>query len=242
MSNLVTLSQVTLAAQQRCDRVNSNFITASEWTNMVNASLFQLFEKMVEAYGSDYEVQLPFSFITDGINDHYTLPSDFFKLLGVDIQLSPGATSSSNQGWISVWRFNFADRNKYTLPNLQTFYGRTNLRYRVSGTTIFFIPLPSASQTLRLWYAPKFVPLVNPTDTFDDINGWSEWAVNDVAMKALVKEESPIDDLMKLQAGQEERLTHVIENRDASQPATTVDIINANGGMGMDGFGRDWGY
>lgn len=242
MSNLVTLSAITLAAQQRADRVNGNYITASEWTNMVNSSCQMLWEKLVEAYGSDYEVQLSTTFTTDGQADRYALPSDFFKLLGVDLQISPGASSSSNQGWVTVWRFNMADRNKYTLPNIQTFYGRTNLRYRLSGGTIFFIPLPSSGQLFRLWYAPKMPIMVAPTDTFDDVNGWTEWVVNDVAMKARVKDESSIDDLMKLQAMQEERLTHVIDNRDASQPATTVDILSANGGWYGDGSGRDWGY
>lgn len=242
MSNPVQLQTIKLAAQQRADMVGSAFITDAEWTAMVNASCQQLWEKLVEAYGSDYEVQLPFTITTDGINDHFALPTDFFKLLGVDLQLSPGASSSSNQGWVSVWRFNFADRNKYTLPNLQTFYGRTNLKYRLSGGNIFFIPLPSANQALRLWYAPMMTPMVNPTDTFDDVNGWSEWAINDAAMKAKIKEESAVDDLQRLQAVQEERLNHVIENRDAGSPATTVDVWNANGGSGTDGFGRDWGY
>lgn len=242
MANAVTLAAITLAAQQRADMVNSNFITAAEWTSMVNASLQQLWEKLVEAYGSDYEVQSAFAITTDGTNDHYALPSDFFKLLGVDLQLSPGASSSSTQGWVSVWRFNFADRNKYTLPNLQTFYGRTNLKYRLSGTNIFFIPMPSSGQSLRLWYAPKMTALAAASDTFDDVNGWAEWAINDVAIKAKVKEESPIGELLQLQAAQEERLTHVIENRDAGSPATTVDVLSANGGWGGDGFGRDWGY
>lgn len=242
MSNPVSLASMRLSAQQAADLVGSNFITTAEWNGWINTYCQQLWEKLVEAYGSDYEVQLPFTITTDGLNDHFALPTDFFKLLGVDLQISPGAAANANQGWVSVWRFNFADRNRYTLPNIQTFYGRTNMKYRLSGGNIFFIPFPSSNQSLRLWYAPKMTALVNDTDTFDDVNGWAEWATLMAAKKALTKEESDTSGIDSLLAIQEERLTHVIENRDAGQPATTVDIWSANGGWLVDGFGHDWGY
>jgi len=235
-----TLGAIRTAAQQRADLYGSNFITTTEWNSMVNASLQQLWEKLVEAYGNDYEVQSAFAIITDGTNDHYALPTDFFKLLGVDLQLS-NAGAASTTGWITIWKFNFADRNRYTLPNIQTIWGRTNLKYRLSGGNIWFIPLPMGGQSLRLWYAPRFVPLVLDADSFDGINGWEEWAINDTAMKAKLKEESPIDDLLKAQAAQEERLTHVTENRDAGSASVTVDVYAANGNYWGGGFNGDWG-
>lgn len=223
-----TFGQIILQAQQRSDLVGSGFITTSEWQSMANASLQQLFEKLVEAYGNDYWVQTPFAITTDGQADHYALPTDFFKLLGVDLQIS-NAGAQTSSGWITIWRFNFAQRNQFTLPNIQTLWGRTNCKYRLSGGNIWFTPLPQAAQPMRLWYAPRFVPLVNSSDSFDGINGWEEWAVNDIAMKALAKENSPMDGVQALQAVQNDRLASIIENRDAGSPATTVDVFRANG-------------
>lgn len=233
MLNTSTLADITLRAQQRADMVSGAFISSTEWTSMVNASASQLWDKLVEAYGSDFEVASSYSITTDGTNDAYTLPTDFYRLLGVDLQI----TGSS---YITLWKFNFADRNRYTLPNIQTLWGRTNVKYRLRGGSIWFIPLPAASTVLRLWYAPRFTPLSASSDVFDGINGWEEWIVNDVAIKAKVKEESPIDDILKLQASQEERLSHVMENRDAGAPPTTVDVYGMNGG-GYGGNGEDWG-
>lgn len=231
MINTSSLSDITLRAQQRADMVNGTFISTSEWTSMVNASASALWDRLVEAYGSDFEVASAYSITTDGTNDSYTLPTDFYRLLGVDLQLN-------GSQYVTIWKFNFADRNRYTLPNIQTMWGRTNVRYRLRGGSIWFIPMPAANTVLRLWYAPRFTPLVNGADTFDGINGWEEWIINDVAMKAKVKEESSIDDLMKLQASQEERLSHVMENRDAGAPPTVVDVSGSNGwGYGGD----DWG-
>ena len=63
--------------------------------------------------------------------------------------------------------------------------------------------------------------------------------VNDVAMKARVKEESPIDDILRLQGIQEERLTSIMQNRDAGEPASVVDVSGINGGN-YGGWGGDW--
>lgn len=235
MASNTTFGQIILQAQQRADLVNSGFISDAEWEAMTNASLQQLYEKLIEAFGSDYHVQTPYSITTDGTNDAYALPTDFFKLLGVDLQLSPSSASSSI-GWVTLWRFNFAERNRFTLPNILTIWGRTNLTYRLRGSKIWFEPLPMGGQSLRLWYAPVFTPLVNDSDTFDGINGWEEWVVNDVAQKALVKEESDISGVQALQAVQNDRLASIIENRDAGAPQTTVDVWAANGG-GNFGWG-----
>lgn len=233
---VTTLGALRLAAQQRADMENSAFLSTAEWNSNINASCAQLWEKLIEAYGSDYEVASAYSITTDGTNDHYALPADFFKLLGVDLSL---ANPASNQGWVTVWRFNFASRNQFTLPNIQTLWGRTNLKYRLSGGNIWFIPLPASAQTLRLWYAPRFTPLVLDTDTFDGINGWEEWVINDCAIKARMKEQTPTEQLDAALAKQEERLIHVMENRDAGCPATTVDVYRVNGGWG--GSSNGWG-
>ena len=234
-----SLGAMKLAAQQRADMQNSAFISDSEWTAMVNSSCQALYEKMVEAYGNDYWVQTPYSITTDGTNYQYALPTDFFKLLGVDLKLAQANTQGT--GWITIWRYNFAQRNQYTLPNIQTLWGRTNLKYRLIGSNLSFIPTPAANQTLQLWYAPRFVPLVNAGDSFDAINGWEEWVINHAAMKARVKEESPVDGLQILLAIEEERLNHVAENRDASSPAVTVDVYRVNGwGESGSDFGGEW--
>lgn len=234
-----TLGAIKLAAQQRADMQNSAFISDSEWTGMVNASCQQLYDKLIEAYGQDYEVASAFSITTDGTNDTYALPTDFYKLLGVDLQIS-NAGAGSTTGWITLRRFNFADRNKYTLPNIQTLWGRTNLLYRLRGNLIWFIPLPMASMPLRLWYVPRFTPLANSSDSFDAINGWEEWVVNDVALKARAKEETDLSGIQALQQVQEDRLSSIMENRDAGSPSTVVDVTQVNGYGFGDGRGGDW--
>lgn len=235
MGTSTTFGAIILAAQQRADRVNSGYITDAEWKTMANASLQQLYEKLVEAYGNDYFNQVSSNISTDGLTDTYALPTDFFKLLGVDLRIFASGTSA--EGWVTVWKFNFAQRNAFTLPSAGGIRGASFLRYRLRGSTIVFQPIPQGGQTLRLWYAPVFTPLVNDADTFDGVNGWEEWAVNDIAMKALVKDESDLSGVAALQQVQNDRLQTIIENRDPGAPEVTTDVYR--GGMGF-GYGADF--
>lgn len=238
-----TLITMVNAAADRADMptpTTTTFVPKSTWVQYVNAACQELHEKLAEAYGSDYRVATESTITTDGTNSTFALPTDFFKLLGVDLLLS-NVTVNNQTNRISLRRFNFADRNKYTLPNIQTLWGRTNMVYRLRGDNLWLTPLPAANQTIYVIYVPRFTPLVNDADSFDGINGWEEWVVNDAAMKALAKEESDISQVAALQAKQEERLTHVIENRDAGMPATTVDVYRSNGWAGDGWPGDDWG-
>lgn len=233
MGTQTTFGAIISAAKQRADMVTSSFLTAAEWKANANASLQELQEKLIEAYGSDYFVQTPYSLTTDGTSEAYALPSDFFKLLGVDLQVDAGSGAS---GYLTIWRFNFGARNEFSLPGFRTPFARF-VRYRLRGNYIWFSPLPSASQVLRLWYVPVFTPLTDDADTFDGVNGWEEYAINLTAKKALVKEESDTSGVDSLLAQQNERLVSIAENRDVGAPETTTDVYTQNGLWPWEGFG-----
>jgi hypothetical protein len=237
MASLRTFGEIIEAAQQRADMVGSDFLSDSEWRANTNASLQDLYDRLIEAYGNDYYVQTPYSFTTDGTNEMYALPDDFYKLLGVDLQVFT-ASSAAQNGWVTIWRFDFAERNQYTLPGLVTLFGRTLVRYRLSANNIWLSPLPQSGQVLRLRYAPTFTLLVDDSDTFDGVNGWEEYAINLTAKKALVKEESDTSGVDSLMARDIERLETIKENRDAGAPSTTIDVYRINGGW----FGYDGGW
>lgn len=238
MGTSTTFGDIITKAQQRADRVNSPFISDAEWKGMANASLQQLYEKLIEAYGADYFVQASADITTTGATDTYALPTDFFKLLGVDLRVWPSGTA--NTGWLTVWKFNFAERNNYSLRGAAGWRGPP-MRYRLRGSNIVFMPVPAGGQTLRLWYAPVFTPLVNDSDTFDGVNGWEEWVVNDVAMKALVKDESDVSGVMALQQVQNDRLQTIIDSRDVGAPETTADVYRGSlYGLGMGDGWEGW--
>lgn len=231
----VSLAWLREAAQQRADRVNSNFVTTAEWNSYINQSALELYDILVTAY-EDYFIAEPKIVTTDGITQRYDLPSDFYKLAGVDCGLSNG-----NNAWVTIKRFEFAARNRYVFPNINaTYFGVFNLQYKIVGSKLMFIPTPSAGQYIRIWYVPRLPTLLLDTDTFDSISGWSEYIVVDAAIKALQKEESDVSVLFAQKQALIKRIEESAQNRDEGMPSTVSDSRTNNYRWGGSD-GGSWG-
>lgn len=244
----MSLGEIRLQAQQRADRVNSAFVGTAEWNQFINQSYHELYDLLVTLY-EDYYVASPFTFSTDGrTSGIYPLPdgltvSDvvtsqiaqpFFKLLGVDMGLS-----GSGNAWASMKKFNFISRNRYVFPQIvSSSLGIFNMRYRIMGNNIQFIPSPGGGQYVKLWYVPRMIDLVRDYDIMDGISGWTEYVIVDAAMKALMKEESDISMLMMQKGQLIKRIEESGMNRDAGQPDTISDVRSHTEQLGgWQGFG-----
>lgn len=219
----MALGQVRLLSQQKADRVNSNFVTEPEWNIYIRQSYFELYDILVQVYGDDYFVASPYQFTTTN-TALYDLPDDFYKLLGVDMGIS-----SNNNGWVTLKKFNFISRNRYVYPSVgSSALGVVNMRYRLLGNQIEFIPTPSVAQYIQLWYIPKLTEPLKDTDMLDGVSGWTEYVCVDAAIKALNKEESDVSALMAAKQMLLDRITSAANNRDAGIP----DSISATRNMG----------
>jgi hypothetical protein len=249
------LSQIRLKAMQRADRVNSNFVTKSEWDSYINQAMFELYDILITTY-EDYYLAPPIQFVADGVTYQYPLPNGsntflmantpsvsfvpqpFYKLMGVDLALN-----NATNAYVTINKFNFIDRNRFVYPNTaSTLYGVFNLQYRVLGTNIEFIPTPTAGQSIRMWYIPRLPELLLDTDiTSTGVSGWNEYIIVKAAYYALTKEESDTSSLvMQLQA-LNDRIISTAANRDAGQPDTVSDT-RSNRGSGYGGTSGGWGW
>lgn len=246
----MSLGQIRLLAQQRADRVNSQFIQTPEWNSYINQSMFELYDLLVTAF-EDYFIAPPIQFQSVSQQYIYPLPDGklvfqdtnrqpvvappFFKLRGVDLGLN-----SSNNAWVTVEKFMFLDRNRYVYPNTaSTIYGVFNLQYRVMGTNIEFIPPPSGNQPIQLWYVPRLNQLLKDNDlTTIGYSGWLEYVITDAAIKALQKEESDVSVLAAQKMMLIKRIEEAAQNRDIGQPDSITDV-RASGiwGTNSDGYG-----
>ena len=233
----VTLLELRTRCKQESDNAGQAFITDSEWDTMIRASYQELYGLIVSAFGNDYFTQSPasgFTITTDGINEMFALPNDMFKLLAVDIQVM------APNYWVALKPFQLAERNTFG------FLGSM---------------VPMAGQTIRLLYVPRATLPYADADVIDGVNGWEEYIVVDVCIKALVKEEADVTAFGARKAALLERLQGEITNRDAGSPACVADVqrrrgrsiryrLNGNqlwlrgNGMpawGPDGAGNDFG-
>lgn len=247
MSTTMTLAELMTAVRQRSDMVPNGyvaaltgddfFVTEPELISYINQSLFELYDLMISCFGANYFVKAPpYSFTTDGTNDQYALPSDFYKILGLDLQLAAN-------NFATVKSFEFMERNRLAFPNNQSFYGRTNIRYRLNGTQIWLTPRANAGQVFQVWYVPKLATLAALADTTDGVSGWTEYVIVDAAIKCLQKEETDVSMLMAQKQALIQRILAMADSRDVGSPHKVVDALSSGGSEWPVGFGDGgWPY
>ena len=174
-ANIVTVYDLIQQIREESDMQSSGFVSDLAIATHINNSGKELYDMLIGAYGEDYYLAPPANFTTDNINDTFPLPDGiitfndtngnpfiappFYKLAGVDLQL--GATP---QSYVTLRTFPFGERNRFSVPNFASFFGFTNIRYRLYGSSpqqIWFTPLPAAGLTIRIRYAPKMPNVVS---------------------------------------------------------------------------------
>lgn len=252
----INLGYLRYMAQLKADKLESQYLTTDEWNFNLNQSATELYDILITKFGDQYFLAPYLTFNTNG-TDNYPLPNGanysaapaLYKLAGVDV----GINASNNQ-WFTLPRFNWIDRNRYATLQLagtvQSVYG---LAYCPFGNTLYFIPLPTSAQIIRLSYVPMLTQMLLDTDMLPfSISGWSEYVLVDAAMKAMQKEESldKWNSLMQSKAALLERIETTAANRDVGQPNSVSNTrarcgdqnFGSFGGFGSSGFGGGFGW
>lgn len=210
-----TLASLRDQARLRSDMQNSKFVSDAEFNQYINDSYAELYDLLVSKF-EDYYVAEPLVF-TVASGNTYDLPDDFYKLKGLDRALS-GADD-----WYTLRPFTFEDRNaRRSATRFRGLYPA--IRYRIFGNKIYFSPDDQATGSFRMWYIPRYTPMVADTDTVSRIDGWEVYIVVDAAMKALQKEESDVSVLMAMKQALIQRIESLAANRDVGEPDRVSDI------------------
>lgn len=208
----VDLTTLRARVREMADMVGSTFVTdgANSVDAWINEGLDEVYDELIALYGEDYFVTLS-TFTTSNGVETVTLSPVPYKLLGVDL--------SFNGEWVTLERFNFAERNAYRasvnngeLP-----------RYRLENSaTLRLLPAPQAAYSGRYWHVPQRTKLSAGSDAVDFPGNWEAYAVLCAAIKCLAKEESDIGSLMALKQQEYARLKKSVP-RDAGEPEQMVD-------------------
>lgn len=250
----MSLYELRLRSQQTADRVNSQFVTNSEWNSFLRLAMYELYDILITSYEDLFAAQ--FVFInTNGTTQNYPVPNGvtnylggtypnssgspsqaFYKLAGMDLGIN-----TSNNAWVTLLKFDFIERNKYVYPNsTSTIYGVYNMRYRLMGDNVNIIPTPAGNQQIRMWYSPKLPALLSDADlTTLGYSGWLRYPIVRAAKYALDKEESDTSKLDAEIAFLKTRIEQAASNRDAGIPDTISNTRQdpIYGGTGFAGGG-----
>lgn len=232
-----TVGNVKLEVLQRIDKVNSQYYTQQELNSMINQSYKEFYDIIIQHFADEYYEATPYTWTLESGTSLYALPDDFYKNLLVDIALN----NSDPNSFVTLREYQKIQENLYNYPNVYTFYGVTNLRYRITGNYIKIVPAPQGGQTLRMQYVPRPDQLVSDSDVIDCVSGWEEYITVDVCIKALAKEESDPTVFALQKQALLKRIEEAAENRNIAEPERVSDVRRINFAWQSEGEGGN-GY
>ena len=213
---MTTLSELITRCRQRADYEDNEHVSDSEIITYINESALRLYDILVQTFMDDY-FATTYEFTTVQGQQSYSLPSDFYKALGVDIKLD-------GSNYIPMKKFNFKDRNRYSTIATGTLQGMSNLRYRLIGSTLYIAPNPQGALPVQLWYVPSFTKLASTTDVLSTPVEYDEFVVIDTAIKILAKEESDTSLLYRQRKDILDMIQDAAQNRDAGESDSITDV------------------
>jgi len=222
MANDVTLSDLRTRAKNRADMASSSFVSDAEWKDYINEGISELHDIIVANYENQIITSKTVSLVAG--TDTYVLPSDVYKVVGMDYE-----TGSQRY---TLRRFMWAERNRYRQTILHSgvdVFGGPYYEYSLEGNNFRMIPLPSSSATIRIWYVPQCVNLSLDTDVvnYTVVRGWEQFIILTSAIKALAKEETDTTTLQNEKAELKQRLVLMSAQKDISEPARVYDVDDA---------------
>lgn len=224
----ILVSTITDSAVDLADMRNSQFIDQSglagtELLRYANMAYKDLYQQVMLAKEFYFTTITTFQVI--GGTASYPLPSDFYKLDGVDLALDDSGR------FLTLTPFMFKERNKFRsgLALSVAPYGQV-FKYMLVGNNIQFIPLPSQSNTIQLWYTPEPVVISSFSDTLSLPIGSDEYMSLYMACAMLAKEESDTSQLNAKRLEVLDQLKNSLKDRDQGSASYIIDEGSVNAG------------
>ena len=214
--SLIAASELIERVRSSADEQNSGFISDKEiiyWLNVGVQEIYDILTRQV----TDYAVTIK-EYTTVQGQESYLLPDDYYRLRGVDVQISPNV-------WRNVRRFTFTERNIYRPFNFTYVYGITNIMFRIIASKIYFIPTPTFPfNAFRIWYVPSVQKIQSVSDTIDDWGGgFEQYAVCYATIQAKMKSESDYSGNAQELLMLKDRILEMSDDRDFSEPDRIAD-------------------
>lgn len=221
----VTLLTLKTQVKEAANMENSQFVSDAELGRFIDMSYAELYDLLVGVYENYYTKDPVTVSLTSG--NSISLPSDFYKLVGIDAQFG--------SSWYPIKPFEMADRGRWVNANKLAYTGIINIAYKIIGGKIVFYPENGCQGKYRYWYIPTRTVLSADGTTIDGVNGWQQYIVVDAAIKCLQKEESEVSHLTAEKAALKDRIKSMAPKRDAGAPRKIADTTTSYMGFGYGG-------
>lgn len=182
----------------------AGLIESTDANAIIQEECGELYDMLVAGF-QDYNITTGASQTVSAGQDYVSLPADFYKLRGVDLQ--------SGADWVDMEPFSLSERN-----DLGT------RRYMVHGDKLLIRPASEAPGTVvRLLYTPVCPPFTADTGTPFDDRGFAKRAILAAAIRFVQLEERDTGALERRLAAIDQRIEAMRMNRDSARPKRAQD-------------------
>lgn len=214
--------------RQQSNTEYSQFVTDPEIVNYLDRAYRELYDILTTEYEA-YNVAPAYKFATTAGVDTYALPENFYKLLGVDLNIDANRS-------LTLRPFMVSERNRFQSGLFSPILPGAIYQYHLWGGNIRLIPLPSAQgASITLWYVPIPLKLVlTVTDILtqisavDVINGYDNFIELYAVIKVLAKMERDTSAWERMLADMRQDILDTAANRDAGNPERVTDAATTN--------------
>lgn len=207
----VSLAEFRTRVLQAVDAEGSGFVETPELNRFINGSLDALYDKLVAVWEDYYARDVSITLTGTSLS----LPTDFYKLLGVDVQVS-------SSDWVDLKECPWAERNRWrSLTGARP----EEVRYMLRGQVLQFVPgFGTASVPASLSYIPLRAPLAADSDIINFPQHWEEWAVVHAGLKFLSKAERDTTGLAQRLALEDQRINALAPKRKPGEVERVADV------------------
>lgn len=205
-----TVANIILDARRHADAETptptTDFTPDAELLRYFNTS----YKKLVDMIAASGDAAVSLLLKSTSLASPYTLPSDFYRITGVDI------LDSNGLDWRALKTFDFRHRNSKRDSQFPT--------YRVEAGALVLSPTTSAvTSTLRVWYVADGGSLASG-GSITTFNGWDDFISYDVAIEILGKEDRDIS-VAKLRRDEAaQRVVEACNDLNTGDTATIADV------------------
>lgn len=212
MARSYTWAELRTRIRQKTNKEKSQFVTDSEIDSLIEESYSVMYNKLVSTNENYFISSTTVSLVA---NTHtYALPSDFFKLKGVDI--------SRNGVLYQLGLLPWENRNKY--QSLSATFTSIPTEYMFYNNSLRFVPTPNSGYTATIYYIPAPPRYISDATTIDGVAGFEKYIVNYCAACIRDKEEKDSSIFMNKAALALQEMAAAISPRDFENAITINDV------------------
>jgi hypothetical protein len=217
MARTRTLAELIADVKAEGGYNRSLVFTDAVLTRWINQAICEVYEHLANKFEGHYVSEASLSTVAGQV--YVNLPSDFWKLLRLDVLQSSGVyypmrriALSAEDGYANGAFFD----SRY---GIYEYYG-----YYIRASRIQLVPTPTKVDTIRCVYIPYSTDLSASSSTFDGINGYEDLVVQIVLRKCYQREQKDtrpaqmeIDRIFK-------RIDREASERNAAEPVPACDF------------------